>query len=134
MYFTIYEKMFLNIHGILPHLITSSKFKALVLVFLLIADYVQNIFFKIYLETWYYFWSNCLFFILTTAKSLIYTQFNYSDVYYVLHNEIWTLIFSSYMLSAGCNYSHRYLFIWWILLLLHSLINMEISQNLLYIQ
>lgn len=51
------------------------------------------------------------FSVLTTAKRVIYTQFNYSDVYYVLHNEIWTLIFSSYMLSAACNYSHKYLFI-----------------------
>lgn len=130
--------MFLNAHDILPHLITSHKLKALVCVFLLSADWIM---FEIYFlknmfrnMVFFLIKVRCLFSILTTAKHLIYTQFNYSDVYYVLHNEIWTLIFSSYMLSAGCNYSHRYLFIWWILLLLHSLINMEISQNLLYIQ
>lgn len=94
---------------------------------------VEHVFFEIYFKC--FFGSNeSVSPILTTAKPMTYTQFNYSDVYYVLHNEIWTLIFSSYMLHAGCNYSHRYLFIWWILLLLHSLINMEISQNLLYIQ
>lgn len=130
--------MFLNVPGILPHLITSCKFKALVLVFLLTADWImfRTYFLKNVFRNMVFFLikPRCLFSILTTAKCVIYTQFNYSDVYYVLHNEIWTLIFSSYMLSAGCNYSHRYLFIWWILLLLHSLINMEISQNLLYIQ